>query len=91
MLQKFAKKIGLGVLGTSLALLLPLTAAARDRDDRGFDRDREHARLEQLRKRQHVAAERFDRERSYAQGYRRGYANGYYDSFGHLRPYGARY
>jgi hypothetical protein len=83
-MNKIGQKIGMAMLGGSLALLIPFTAAAQDRRDYRFERDgREfQARREPVR----VVRRREVRERVFEQGYRNGYnnrvSNGYYDSFG---------
>ena len=81
MLNKIGKKMGLGLLGVTLAMALPFTAAARDRDDNvRFDsrpgyqqkyQQPEHARIQD--RREHIVARRFGRNIRY----------GYYDRFGY--------
>src|SRR5260221_5461284 len=92
MMNGIGKKIGMAMLGGSLALLIPFTAAAQDRDDhrfdRGFDRDRHEVQVRQEPVR--VVRRREVRGRAYEQGFlngyrnrvSNGYSNGYYDSFG---------
>jgi hypothetical protein len=84
MINKFGKKIGMTLLGASLAVLLPMTASARDRDDdRRFDRDgrafqqQRRAPVQVFNRRDEVARDRFIRDRSYERGYSNGYNNQY--------------
>ena len=86
MKNRIGKKIGMVMLGGSLALLIPFSASAqdRDRDDHRFEREGHEfqARREPVR----VVRRREVREREFERGFRNGYnsrvSNGYYDSFG---------
>jgi len=84
MMNGIGKKIGMAMLGGSLALLIPLSASAQDRDDHRFEREGHEfqARREPVR----VVRRGEVREREFERGFRNGYnnrvSNGYYDSFG---------
>jgi len=84
MMNGIGKKIGIAMLGGSLALLIPFSAPAQDRDDHRFEREGHEfqARREPVR----VVRRREVREREFERGFRNGYnnrvSNGYYDSFG---------
>jgi hypothetical protein len=71
------------VLGSALALVQPQVAAARDRDDYRYDRDRRgEERREWLRHERHEREEARERARL-----RWRYRNGYYDRYGYFHYY----
>jgi hypothetical protein len=89
MMNRIGRKIGMAMLGGSLALLIPFTAAAQDRNDHRFEQGGHEfqARREPVR----VVRRLEVRQPIYERGFRNGYngrvsngyvSNGYYDSFG---------
>lgn len=79
MLKKF--KLPALALGTTLAIISPGAALARDHDDR------DHERHERRERREHVWREREPGFRAYY-GYGPSYAGGYYDRWGRWHGYG---